>query len=137
MERKNGAEKYSIRIAVRDTDIDVNGHVNNTVYVHWIQDVAIAHWTAAATQEQQENIVWVVTRHEIDYKMALHSGDEIIASTWVGNADALTFERYTEITRASDNKVAARARTFWIPLNKKTGRIIRVDEDVRKRFSIP
>ena len=130
------SEKYSIRVEIKETDIDVNGHVNNIVYLHWVQDAAIAHWSTLATKEEQEKIVWVVARHEIDYKTALHTGDEVIAITWVGRADALKFERFTEIIRMQDNKLAASVRTLWIPINRHTGKIIRVDEEVRKRFSI-
>jgi acyl-CoA thioester hydrolase len=135
-ERKDLTEKYTIHVAIKDTDIDINGHVNNIVYLHWIQDAAIAHWSILATKEELEQIVWVVTRHEIDYKTALHKGDEVIARTWVGRADALRFERFTEIMRTEDNKIAANARTLWVPINRHTGKIIRVDAEVRKRFSI-
>jgi acyl-CoA thioester hydrolase len=130
------SDKYSIRVEIKETDIDVNGHVNNIVYLHWIQEAAIAHWSTLATKEEQELIVWVVTRHEIDYKTALHTGDEVTARTWVGKSDALRFERFTEIIRARDNKLAASARTLWVPINRHTGKIIRVGEEVKKRFSI-
>ena len=46
--------------------IDVMGHVNNAVWVQWIQDMATAHWDAAAREEDQARFVWLVVRHEID-----------------------------------------------------------------------
>ena len=49
-------------------DIDEQNHVNNTVYLRWVQEVATAHWEAIASSEAQEGIGWVVLRHEIDYK---------------------------------------------------------------------
>lgn len=128
---------FEIKISVKKSDIDLLNHVNNTVYLRWAQDVAIAHWKAVATEEQQENIIWVVTRHEIDYKSPAKLGDDIIAKTWVGKATEVIFERFTEISRESDNKILAKAKTLWCPINTKTGRIIRVDADVRKRFSVP
>jgi len=131
------ASKFEINIKVRETDIDELGHVNNTVYLRWVQDVAVAHWKNTATAEQQENILWVVRRHEIDYKHSAYRGDEIIAVTWVGGASELVFERHTEILHFPDRKLLAKARTLWIPINSKTGRPIRVDSDVRNRFSVP
>jgi acyl-CoA thioester hydrolase len=128
---------FEIRIAVSPSDIDELGHVNNTVYLRWVQDAAVAHWKSAATEEQQKNILWVVRRHEIEYKQAAHLGDDIIAETWVGGASELVFERHTEILHSPDRKLLAKARTLWIPINGISGRPMRVDADVRNRFSVP
>jgi acyl-CoA thioester hydrolase len=64
-------------------------------------------------------------------------GDAVIARTWVGTASRRDFDRHTEILRASDRKVLARARTVWCPIDPATGRPTRVGEDVRRRFSVP
>lgn len=130
-------DRFSISIAILESDIDELGHVNNIVYLRWVQDAAVAHWKAAATEEQQKNILWVVRRHEIEYRQAAHLGDEIIAETWVGGASELVFERHTEILHFHDRKLLAKARTLWIPINSKSGKPMRVDSDVRTRFSVP
>jgi acyl-CoA thioester hydrolase len=57
-------------IAVEPSDIDGLGHVNNIVYLRWVQDIAIAHWKAVASAADQEKLLWIVVRHEIDYKLA-------------------------------------------------------------------
>jgi acyl-CoA thioester hydrolase len=129
-------EPYEIRFPVLPSDIDELGHVNNIVYLRWVQEAAVAHWQSAATEDQQSQILWVIRRHEIDYKLSARLGDEIIARTWVGEAEEILFERHTEIFRASDRKTLAKARTLWIPINSKSGRPLRVDADVRTRFSV-
>ncbi|MEX2191691.1 MAG: thioesterase family protein [Bacteroidota bacterium] len=128
-------ERFEIPVAVKAADIDRMGHVNNVVYVRWVQDVAVAHWKARATPDQQENFLWVVVRHEIEYKRSAQPDDGIIARTWVGKATDLTFERHTEILRARDRKVLAQARTIWCPVNPKTLKPTRVSPDVRAAFS--
>jgi acyl-CoA thioester hydrolase len=55
----------------------------------------------------------------------------------VGTATKRDFDRHTEILRAADRKVLARARTVWCPIDPRTGRPTRVGDDVRRRFSIP
>src|SRR5204862_697120 len=80
-------------------DIDEQNHVNNIVYLRWVQDVATAHWKTLASAESQAVIGWIVLRHEIDYKMPASLGDEIVLRTWVGKASRLKFERFTEIRR--------------------------------------
>lgn len=100
-----------------------------------MQDVAIAHWSAAATAEQQAAVAWVALRHEIDYKAPALPGDAIIARTWVGAADATRFERHTSILRAADGKELARARTVWCPISRASGKLTRVSNEIRARFS--
>ena len=130
------AERFELAIPVQAADIDELGHVNNVVYLRWVQEAAVAHWRVAATAAQQATVAWVVLRHEIDYKRAARMGDGVVARTWVGTASTHEFERYTEILRAADRALLARARTVWCPIDGRTGRPIRVDTDVRERFSV-
>ena len=122
-------------VPVLPSDIDEQNHVNNTVYLRWVQDVATAHWQALASAEAQAAIGWVVLRHEIDYKTPATLDDEIVLRTWVGKATRLTFERFTEIRRKSDRQILSQARTLWCPIDMKTGRPTRVSAEVRARFS--
>ena len=127
--------RFEMIIPVLPGDIDEQNHVNNTVYLRWIQDVATAHWRAVASPKAQETIGWVVLRHEIDYKGPASLGDEMMLRTWVGKATRLTFERFTEIRRNRDDRLLSEARTLWCPIDAQTGRPVRVSEEVRSRFS--
>jgi len=123
-------------VPVQSADIDGQNHVNNTVYLRWVQDVATAHWGSLASAEAQTAIGWVVVRHEIDYKQPANLGDEIVLRTWVGEASRLKFERWTEIRRKDSNQLLAQARTLWVPIDSKTGKPTRVSAEVRARFSL-
>lgn len=127
--------RFERTLIITPADIDGLGHVNNVVYLRWAQDIATAHWEAAATREQQEQLAWVALRHEIDYKHPALLNDDVLASTWVGTADAVRFERFVEILRARDRKLLAAVRTLWCPITRATGRVTRVDDAVRKVFS--
>ena len=126
---------FEMIISVLPGDIDEQNHVNNAVYLRWVQDVATAHWRAVASPKAQETIGWVVLRHEIDYKGPATLGDEMVLRTWVGKATRLTFERFTEIRRNRDGRLLSEARTLWCPIDAQTGRPVRVSEEVRSRFS--
>ena len=128
-------ERYQIEIEVRPGDIDRLGHVNNVVYLRWVQDAAAAHWYARAGEDDKENLLWVVTRHEIDYKRPALLNDRIIARTWVGGASRRSFERHTELFRKSDMKLLARARTLWCPVDAATKKPVGVSEDIYQQFS--
>ena len=128
---------FEMAVAVEPGDIDVLGHVNNVTYLRWVQDAAVAHWTALAPAADQARLVWVVVRHEIDYRQPAFLGDHIIARTWVGHATRVRFERHTELLRASDRAVLAKALTLWCPIDPSTGKPASVSAEVRARFSVP
>jgi acyl-CoA thioester hydrolase len=122
-------------IRIEPADIDELGHVNNVVYLRWVQDVATAHWRTLASAQAQAELVWMVLRHEIDYKHPAVLADEIILHTWVGGVEGLRFERHTEVLRKSDRKLLAQARTLWCPIDAHTGRPRRVSDEIRQKFS--
>ena len=144
-------------VPVLSTDIDEQKHVNNTVYLRWVQDVATAHWKSIASVEAQAAIGWVVLRHEIDYRLPASLADEIVLRTWVGQASRLKFERFTEIRRKSGRSDAessggdidppkdgfsvanmqllAEGRTLWVPIDVRTGKPTRVSAELRAQFS--
>ena len=128
---------FEIPIAITDEDIDAMDHVNNIVYLRWVQEAATAHWFAAATQEDRECYLWVVVRHEIDYLHPAVRTDSIVARTYVGEAQGARFIRFVEIRRSSDDRVLAKARTIWAALDGATGRPRRVSEPLRRRFTTP
>ncbi len=130
-------ERWALPITVAPEDIDEQGHVNNVVFLRYVQEAATAHWRARATPEDQAALVWVVVRHEIDYKRPAFLGDELVAETWVGPATRSLFERRVEILRVRDRRVLVAARTLWCPLDARTMRPTVPGDGVRERFAIP
>jgi len=131
------SESFEIPIQVETADIDELGHVNNIVYLRWVQEVAVAHWKTIAPPVDQAKLLWVVLRHEIDYRQAARPGEALVARTWVGGATQLKFERHTEIVRAGDRALLAKALTIWCPIDARTGRPTPVSAEVRAIFSNP
>jgi acyl-CoA thioester hydrolase len=126
---------FELNIPIRVSDIDLIGHVNNISYLRWVQEAATAHWQAIAPPADQETLLWVVVRHEIDYLKAAYLEDGIIARTWIGGASRFRFERHTELLRASDRCLLARARTLWCPIHPGTGKPADVSPAIRSLFS--
>lgn len=132
----NGAVVFELTRYVVADDLDERDHVNNVVYLQWVQDAAAAHWAHLASDETRQQIAWVALRHEIDYLKPAVLDDEIVIRTWVGLAEGLSFERFTEVVRRADGRVLARARTLWCPVDARTGRPQRLSADVRQLVSI-
>ena len=125
---------FEKRITATPDDIDELGHVNNAVWVRWIQDMATAHWYAVAPPEHVDAYIWVVTRHEIDYLRAVLPGETVTGRTWVGEAPkGARFDRHVEFLGA-DGKPRVRAKTTWAIIDKATGRPLRVPPEVAAPF---
>ncbi|KRC80971.1 acyl-CoA thioesterase [Sphingomonas sp. Root241] len=125
---------YSTTITAGPEDIDILGHVNNAVWVKWIQDVAVAHWHAIAAPEHHQAYIWVITRHEIDYRGNVSAGETVTAETWVDEPPkGARFNRYMKFTGA-DGKVRVEAKTTWAILDRSTGRLVRVPPEVAAPF---
>ena len=125
---------FELELTAASEHIDELGHVNNAVWVQWIQQVAVAHWESVADASHKDDYYWVVVRHEIDYLRAAYPGDRITARTWVGDAPkGAPFDRLMEFTEA-DGKVCVRAKTQWAIIDKASGRPIRVPAEVVAPF---
>ena len=125
---------FELRITAGDADIDELGHVNNAVWVRWIQDVATAHWEAAAPPEHQAAYLWVVIRHEIDYLRAVFPGETVTARTWVPEPPrGARFDRHIEFVGA-DGKPRVRSVTTWAMVDRASGRALRVPAQVAAPF---
>ena len=116
------------------SDIDELGHVNNAVWVRWIQDMATSHWQAVATLEHIAAYYWVVTRHEIDYRGNIAAGESVTARTWIeSEPKGAQFDRRVDFVDAK-GKVIVRANTTWAMIDKATGRLVRVRPEVSAPF---
>jgi acyl-CoA thioester hydrolase len=125
---------FEFSITAGPEDIDELGHVNNAVWVRWIQDIATAHWRAVAPAEHQDSYIWVVTRHEIDYLRAALPGETVSGRTWIPEGPkGARFERHVEFVGA-DGKAKVRAKTTWAILDRATGRPLRVPPEVAAPF---
>ena len=124
---------FSIEIVALAADIDELNHVNNVVFVRWVQDVAAAHWMATSTDELRACYSWMLLRHEIDYLGQAFLGDRLIGTTWVGEAKGATFERFVELKK--DGKVITKSRTVWALLDAKTLKPRRIDQGMNVLFA--
>ena len=125
--------QFTLRFTATSADIDELGHVNNAVWVRWIQTLATDHWQVAATAGHIAAYVWVVIRHEIDYLGNLADDESVTARTWVADAPVgAKFDRYAEFTK--DGRAVVRAKTTWAVLDRASGRLVRVPKDVPGRF---
>jgi len=119
---------FELEIVVNLEDIDVLNHVNNVVYVKWMDKVAFEHWAFLTRNNPLPQFIWVVLRHEIDYIKQAVLGDKITVKTWVGETKGFKSERYMEFYK--NNDVLVKAKTIWGMLDAETYKPSRIRENV-------
>ncbi|MDG1195479.1 MAG: thioesterase family protein [Polaribacter sp.] len=126
---------FILTITVSAEDIDNLQHVNNLVYLKWMDKIATTHWTHLTKNNPLPQYVWVVMRHEIDYLKQASLGDEIIVKTWVGETKGITSIRFMEFYKK--NVLLVKAKTIWAMLDSKTLKPVRIRENVLKVLQAP
>ncbi|MFK7843456.1 MAG: acyl-CoA thioesterase [Sphingorhabdus sp.] len=125
---------FALSITAQPEDIDELGHVNNAVWVRWIQDMATAHWNAVAPAAAIEQYIWVVTRHEIDYRGNVGAGETVTGRTWISEPPkGARFWRNVSFTGA-DSKIKVAAKTNWAIIDRTSSRPVRVPKDLADLF---
>lgn len=129
------SEAFRLRVPINPSaaDIDALGHVNNAVYVRWLQEAGTAHWLGLATPAELERWIWLVARHEIDYRRPCHLGDSIVAETWVDRPRGARFDRCVRILGPGD-EVRAEARTTWVLVDQVSLKPARIPAEMIRRF---
>ena len=128
------SNRHTLTFTALPEHIDELGHVNNTVWVQWIQEIATAHWQAVAAVEQVATYVWVVTRHEIDYRGNIGPGESVSAETYIpGPPRGAQFDRCVEFGDARGKTIVS-ARSTWALLDRASGRLCRVRHEIAAPF---
>lgn len=128
------SNRFSLAFTALPEHIDVNGHVNNTVWLRWMEDLSGAHWEAQARPEDVDQYVWLVLRHEIDYRGNVGEGAVVTGETRIRTSPrGPRFDRYFSFMDAQ-GKELVRAKTTWAMVDKASGRLMRVPGEVAAPF---
>ncbi len=135
-----GASSFETAFArarvARPEECDELGHVNNAVYVQWLQEIATAHWFTVAPEAMARDHVWICLRHEIDYREPVLPGEQVELRTWLGRRSGPRFDRYTDIRKSGSVKGSVKALTTWVMIRRETGKPVRVGDDVLEAFGL-
>jgi acyl-CoA thioester hydrolase len=125
-------DPFSIEITVPADAIDSYGHVNNTVYIAWLERCAWAH--SAAVGYPEERCVTLergmaVRTLGVEYLAACYQGDRVLVGNWLlSNDGRLRATRRFQVINASRDQVALRAEVDYVCVNLRTGRPTRMPE---------
>ena len=127
---------YCREFTIPESAVDQNGHVNNVVYVQWMQEVAILHSDASGGTRAMHAVgaTWVVRSHKIEYLSPAFAGDEVAALTWVVNFRRVRSLRRYKFLKKDDGTLLARGETEWVFVDARCGRPRTIPDDVMGAF---
>lgn len=123
---------YQYDIQVEGSDIDFMGHVNNAVYLRWVQDAVISYWRKVAPKDDVAGHLWVALKHEITYRAPAFLNDHVFArvvATGVQGSRAF----FTTLIERGDT-ILAEVKSSWCCLDTETRRPARIAKELAARF---
>jgi acyl-CoA thioester hydrolase len=121
---------HVVTLDVQPTDIDVYEHVNNAVYLNWLDRAAWSHSIALGVAPQtcvEMRRGMAAHRAEIDFARAAVLGDRVHVGTWIVASDGrVRVTRRFQVCRDGDGATLARARIEYVCVNLDTGRAARI-----------
>ncbi|WP_197078437.1 acyl-CoA thioesterase [Hoeflea sp. IMCC20628] len=128
----SAAPTFEHQIAITPGDIDGMGHVNNAVYLRWVQEAVVGYWQHISPLDAQEELLWVALKHEIVYRMPLYLNDQVYALVTATGTRGSRASFSTDFRRGED--VVAEVRSSWCCVNAITRRPQRIAHDIARRF---
>ena len=127
---------HSEEFTVPESAIDGNGHVNNVVFVQWMQDVATRHFASGGCMEAMRAAggTWVARSHRIEYLRPAFPGERIQILTWVADFSRVRSLRRYKFLRAADKALLVRGETDWVFVNAKSGKPCSIPEMIKQAF---
>ena len=129
---QSAAPPHIHSLAVEPGDIDFMGHVNNSVYLKWVQEAVIAYWRRVAPADAVAQHLWVAIKHEITYRRPAFLDDKLVASVVAEGVQGARAFFSTMITRGED--ILAEVKSSWCCLDAATLRPARLARDVVRLF---
>jgi acyl-CoA thioester hydrolase len=123
---------YAHPITIEPHDIDHMGHVNNAVYLRWVQEAVVRYWEAVAPSEAVAQHLWVALKHEISYFRPTFLDDGVVAEVIAERAKgARTF--FSTVFRRGE-EVLVEVQSSWCCLDAATRRPARLAREIVDRF---
>ena len=119
-------------IGIQAEDIDHMGHVNNSVYLKWVQEAVVRYWESLAPPEAVARHLWVALKHEISYRRPTFLEDSVVADVIAEKVEGARALFTTVIKRGEE--VLAEVRSTWCCLDAVSLRPARLAGDIAARF---
>lgn len=133
-------DPFVIDLTVEASSIDSYGHVNNRVYIGWLERCAWAHSEAVGFSEQrclEMERGMAVRKLEVEYLAACFADDRIQVGNWlVANDGKLRATRRFQVINRTRDQVALRGEVLYVCMNLNSGRPTRMPDEFLRAYSV-
>ena len=119
-------------IAIEPAAIDHMGHVNNAVYLKWVQEAVVDYWSSVAPPDAVARHLWVALKHEITYRRPAFLQDVVVAEVIAEKVEGAR-AMFTTVLRRGE-EVLSEIKSSWCCLDAISLRPARLARDVVNRF---
>ncbi|MBT8386725.1 MAG: acyl-CoA thioesterase [Ignavibacteria bacterium] len=131
---------FDTEITIRPDDIDLNNHVHNAKYLDYVQAARYGQMKNNYKMPMEDfhklGYNWVSSTAFIDWKRALQLDDKIVVKTQLDSIDGAMCKVNFWIVKKENDKIASEGYIIYTMISIKTGRPIRIPEDVIEKYSI-
>lgn len=124
-------DEYRVRndIEVRFRDTDALGHVNNAVYLSYLESGRLAYMREVFAVTDWRNVDFIVARVEIDYRSPSFVGETLTVGTRVIRLGGASFDMDYRIIEKKKGRLVAQAKTVQVCFDYKANKVKRLSED--------
>ena len=115
-------------------NIDENLNLSKSGLLGIFTDIAGAHASSVGDGLVDNDMRWIVVSYEVKVIRPIPAGSDIIVKTWSTGFGSVTGNREFEVRGKSGEKFAY-CRSIWVRINAKTKDFVKVDENVREKYS--
>ncbi|HZB24058.1 MAG TPA: thioesterase family protein [Gaiellaceae bacterium] len=126
---------FTHRETARFRDLDPMGHVNNAVYLTWIENARIEFLRrlGAFDRPYAGDMAMILARAEVDFRDALGFGEEVEIGVKTSRLGTKSFDLEYELR--SGERVVAEAKTVLVAYDYATNRSKEIPEEWRQRLA--
>ncbi len=130
---------FVIEVAAQQSDIDSYEHVNNSVYIRWLDECARENSKSVGIDPDTASELgfgMAVRDSHVTYLAAAHLGDDVLVGNWMTKNDGrLRATRQFQIIRKSDGVTLIRATLDYVCINIQSGRPCKMPALFRDNYS--
>lgn len=133
------------RLVVRFSDCDPLGHVNNAVYLTYLEQARIIlwrrqiglTWSRRAAQGLARGEGFILARAEIDFRAQAHEGDELEVLLSLGKFGRTSATYDYEIRQTSSGELVVAAKTVQVWFDYDRGVSVPLTEVLKQKLNTP
>ena len=132
---ENAEYKVSFPLQVRFRDTDAMGHVNNAVYLSYLELARMEYWSRVMGSRDYHNVDFILVHASIDYRSPALVHEALEIAVRVSEMRRSSFTMDYRIVEVPSGRLIVEARTVLACYDYKKGKVKRLEEETRRAMA--